>query len=287
MRDGERQGEWMLKLDHIAVIIAVGAIVVLSIWPLSSSHGDGDHGDAQNGHGDDHEESGHGGPAHWSYAGPDGPEHWGMLSSDYAVCASGRMQSPIDIADPFAATPPTLVFDYKPSPLAILNNGHTVQVNYASGSTLTVEGEVYELLQFHFHAPSEHAIRGARAPMEVHFVHKNAAGALAVVGVMMQAGGASDPLAPVFANMPAAAGPEAAIDGATVDAATMLPPDAGAYFHYKGSLTTPPCSEGVHWFVLANAIQVSADQIGTFEPISAPNARPLQELNNRLLVAAP
>lgn len=266
----------MLRLDHAAVVIAIGAIVVLSIWPLSSGHGNGGHGD-----------DGHAAPVHWSYEGPDGPENWGTLSADYAACSHGRMQSPIDIADGFAATPPTLVFDYKPSPLRIVNNGHTVQVNYAPGSTLTVEGDVFRLLQFHFHAPSEHAIRGTRSPMEVHFVHQNDAGTLAVVGVMMQVGGRSDPFAAVFANMPAVAGPETTVSDVMVDAAAMLPPDAGAYYHYKGSLTTPPCSEGVHWFVLANAVQVSADQIGAFEPISAPNARPLQGLNNRLLVAAP
>ena len=269
--------------NRIAAPIAIGAIMAISFWSFGCSNGteDRSHG---SGHGQ--EEDGHAGSAAWSYSGSAGPEYWGSLSPDFAVCSDGRMQSPIDIVDAFPAKGSDLIFDYKPSPLKIVNNGHTVQVNYGPGSGLTVAGKPFQLLQFHFHAPSEHAIAGSRAPMEVHFVHGDADGSLAVVGVMMQAGGQNDPLASVFANMPEEAGPEAEIAETTIDASAMLPSEAGAYSHYKGSLTTPPCSEGVNWFVMANAIEVSTEQIAKFEGISAPNSRPLQGLNDRLLIAS-
>jgi carbonic anhydrase len=270
--------------NRIAALIAIGAIMTISIWSFGCSNGTGDR---SNGSGHGQKEDGHAGSAAWSYSGSTGPENWGSLSPDYADCASGRMQSPVDIVDASPAKGPELILDYKPSPLRIVNNGHTVQVNYGPGSVLTVAGKPFGLLQFHFHAPSEHAIAGSRAPMEAHFVHGNADGSLAVVGVMMQAGRHNDPLALVFANIPDEAGPEVAIADATIDASAMLPSESGAYFHYKGSLTTPPCSQGVHWFVVANAIEVSTEQIGSFERISGPNARPLQGLNDRLLIASP
>ncbi len=270
--------------NRIAALIALGAIMIISIGSLGCSHGTEDrhHG---SGHGQ--EEEGHAGPAAWSYTGPNGPENWGSLSPDNAACSDGRMQSPIDVVDAFPAKGPDLAFDYKPSPLKIVNNGHTVQANYAPGSVLTVAGRPFNLLQFHFHAPSEHAIAGSRTPMEVHFVHADAEGALAVVGVMMQAGSQNEPLASVFANMPEEAGPEVEVADTTIDASAMLPSEAGAYSHYKGSLTTPPCSEGVNWFVMAKAIEVSAEQIGKFEGIASPSARPLQGLNDRLLIGSP
>ena len=270
--------------NRMAALIVIGAIMTFSIGSLGCSKGTEDRSDGS-GHGQ--QEDAHAGSAAWSYTGSTGPEHWGSLSPDYAACSDGRMQSPIDIVDAFPAKGSNLNFDYKPSPLRIVNNGHTVQVNYGSGSNLTVAGKPFKLLQFHFHAPSEHAIAGSRAPMEVHFVHGDADGSLAVVGVMMQAGRRNEPLAPVFANMPDEAGPEVEIADTTIDASAMLPSGSTAYSHYKGSLTTPPCSQGVNWFLLANSIEVSTEQIGRFEGISAPNARPLQGLNDRLLIASP
>lgn len=270
--------------NRIAAPIAIGAIMTISIWSFGCSNGTGGKSD---GSGHAQKEEGHKGSAAWSYAGPTGPENWGSLSAESAACSDGRMQSPIDIVDALPAKGPDLVFDYKPSPLKIVNNGHTVQVNYGSGSELTVAGRLFKLLQFHFHAPSEHAIAGSRTPMEVHFVHADADGSLAVVGVMMQAGSQNDPLASVFANMPEEAGPEVEVADTTIDASAILPSEAGAYSHYKGSLTTPPCSEGVNWFVMAKAIEVSAEQIGKFEGIASPSARPLQGLHDRLLIGTP
>ena len=145
-----------------------------------------------------------------------------------------------------------------------------------------IAGKVYELLQFHFHAPAEHAFAGMRAAMEVHFVHRSASGALAVAGLTMRVGGRNEALAAVFANMPAEAGPAVGIAGATVDASAVLPRRAGASFQYGGSLTTPPCSEGVRWIVLAEPIEASAEQVAAFRRIVGPNARPLQALRGRL-----
>lgn len=276
----------MLKIDHIAVLIAIAALVVLSIWPLPSSHG-GDHDDG--GHDDGGPDTGghdDGQPPHWSYGGADGPDHWGALSDAFAACAHGAMQSPIDLNAGFTVETISHAFNYKPSPLNIVHNGHTVQANYAPGSSMTVQGKVYDLLQFHFHAPSEHAIGGRRSPMEVHLVHKSADGELAVLGIMMNAGAANQALAGAWSKMPMHETAAASHDGVVVDAAALLP-ETGRYYHYKGSLTTPPCSEGVRWFVLQTPITVSAEQIAMFEQAAAPNARPLQPINKRLVVASP
>ena len=220
----------------------------------------------------------------WGYTGVEGPDNWGSLSGDYATCAIGRMQSPIDITGAFPVKGPALKFDYRPTPLKILNSGHTLQINYAPGSTLAVAGEIYELLQFHFHIPSEHAFNGLRTAMEAHFVHKNPAGVLAVVGVMMETGAQNHALATVFDNIPTEAGTEVDVAGATVDASAILPTETTGYFHYKGSLTTPPCSEGVHWFIFPDVIEVSAEQVANFKRIFGHNSRPLQKRNERLLI---
>lgn len=187
----------MIKLDYFAVLIAVAAIVALSLWPLKS-HGEGEHEE----HGDSggQEEHGNAGghAVHWTYAGAEGPEHWGDLSPNFAACKSGRMQSPIDIAS--AATGlvvgvPGHGFAYQDVPLSIVHNGHTVQLNYAPGSSMSIEGQQYDLLQFHFHAPSEHTVDGKAFPMEAHFVHKDSHGGLAVIGVMIEEGAANAALA--------------------------------------------------------------------------------------------
>ena len=266
----------MRRAQIIAAALAAGTVAILSIGPGSAAYGE-----------DRPKGGGHSGPARWSYSGPGGPGNWGSLSPRYRTCSSGRMQSPIDLADAFPAKGPALRFDYKATPLKVINTGHTVQVNGTPGSTLTVAGDVYDLLQFHFHAPSEHAIAGTRAPMEAHFVHRNAAGTLTVVGVTIREGGHNPALAPIIAATPPEAGSSAAAAGATIDPSALLPPGAGAYFHYSGSLTTPPCSEGVRWFVLAKPVLASRDQIAAFGRVFGPNARPLQGLHGRLLVASP
>jgi carbonic anhydrase len=196
------------------------------------------------------------------------------------VCATGRRQSPIDIGQGLAPHVDDLSFDYQPSPLDLVNNGHTVQVNYEIGSHLSVRGVSYDLVQFHFHAHSEHRLAGHFAPLEVHLVHRNASGALAVIGVLIEQGAQNAALESVFANLPKQSGTTLHLDQSSFDATELLP-EAFESFHYDGSLTTPPCSEGVNWHVLAAPLQASPAQIAKFTALYANDARPLQALEDR------
>ena len=222
---------------------------------------------------------------HWSYSGADGPEHWGSLSTDFATCSVGIQQSPINLsdADAIAANIGHIQIAYKPIPLRIVNNGHTIQVNCAPGSHVTLRSQTYNLLQFHFHAPSEHTHNGDRYAMELHFVHQNAAERIAVLGVFLGEGPPNTSLDPIWNNMPAIAGPERAVPDVRVDPTTLVPASA-EYFAYLGSLTTPPCTEGVRWVVLARPASVSRGQVRKFQSIIAKNARPLQNLNQRFVL---
>lgn len=216
---------------------------------------------------------------HWSYEDQAGPEHWGELDPGYAACASGQQQSPINIANDKPAKLPKLEFSYTAAPLKIRNNGHTIQVDYAPGSTLTLDGQTYQLAQFHFHTPSEHLVDGRASPMEMHLVHKNERGELAVVGVMLTEGAANALLQAIWNKMPAQEG-EVTVAGATIDAGALLP-KSRAYATYSGSLTTPPCSEGVRWIVLKQPITLSEAQIDAFRAVFPMNARPVQPLGAR------
>jgi carbonic anhydrase len=224
---------------------------------------------------------GHG--AHWGYSGTTGPDSWGRLAGDYHLCGAGTMQSPVDIAGGFSATGEPIVFDYRLTPLSIVHNGHSVQVNYQPGSGITVAGERYELLQFHFHTPSEHAVEGQQAAMEMHLVHKNAAGALAVVGVMMEAGSENPALREIWDRLPIEESAAKTHERVLINARDLLPADTG-YYRYMGSLTTPPCSEGVNWYVLTHPIQAGIEQVSKFAKAAGPNNRPLQPKNHRLVL---
>ncbi len=220
---------------------------------------------------------------HWGYAGEAGPQHWGTLSPDYAACADGTKQSPIDIAGPSEGEVPTLATEYTPSKVTILNNGHSIQVNYDAGSALVVDGERYDLLQFHFHSPSEHTVDGNSYAMEMHLVHRNAAkGELAVLGVLIERGEENKALASVWANLPLTKAAPKTIEGATVNILDALPADRSIYT-YAGSLTTPPCTEGVHWFLLTTPITMSGEQIAAFQKAFRGNARPVQPLHGRVV----
>jgi len=223
--------------------------------------------------------------AHWTYEGEAGPTHWGELTPEFALCGGGKEQSPVDIAASAPVNTAGLAFDYKPTKLNIVNNGHTIQVNYDPGSGITLDGKRYELVQFHFHQPSEHEIAGGASPMELHLVHKAADGEHTVVGVMMETGAESTALAPAWAHLPAVEGEPETVAGATLDAAGFLPADR-AYYRYMGSLTTPPCSEGVRWNVLRDAVQVSDAQLAAFKAIIHDNARPLQAMGARQFLSA-
>jgi carbonic anhydrase len=221
---------------------------------------------------------------HWTYEGPEGPEHWAELDPLFSVCSQGKEQSPIDLhlkgtkADPSLSP---LTRDYKPSKVVIVNNGHTIQVKYDKGSTLTVDGKPYELLQYHFHAPSEHHVDGKVYPMEVHLVHRGEGG-LAALGVFLEEGAENPFLAKIWAEMPKEKTERPT--ELTLNIAELLP-KGEHYVTYHGSLTTPPCTESVRWFVMSEPIQVSHEQVEAFHALIHDDARPIQPQNERLVQA--
>jgi carbonic anhydrase len=218
--------------------------------------------------------------AHWTYAGATGPEHWGELDTGFSTCVSGVNQSPIDIHSTLDADLPPLRIRYEGRGTEILNNGHTIQVNVAPGSTLTLEGRPFELKQFHFHAPSENTVDGESFALEAHLVHADAQGHLAVMGVLYRLGKANRPLAEVLADMPPKAGMKQALMS-PVDPAGFLP-RVGDYFRFNGSLTTPPCTEGVRWVVIKEPLTVSKEQVDAFQAVMhGANNRPVQAVNAR------
>lgn len=222
-------------------------------------------------------------PPHWSYEGDTGPSRWGDLSPGYSLCKTGHEQSPIDIVNTVAEKLPPIDFHYLPSPLKLIDNGHTVQVNYAPGSYITVSGKKYELVQFHYHHPSEEAIQGKHSDLVIHLVHKDADGHLAVVAVLFQEGASNVAIKTVVDHLPSVKEQEITTD-ATIDAAGLLPQTRN-YYTFRGSLTTPPCSEGVTWFVLETQSTLSNEELGTLAKLYPHNARPVQALNARTVKA--
>jgi carbonic anhydrase len=229
----------------------------------------------------------------WHYEGAEGPGNWDKLSPKFAACGSGRAQSPVDIVDaaPVGTAAP-LKTAFPPAELKIahhehvadgINNGHTIQINYPGGDTLTIGSESYALVQYHFHNPSEHTVKGRRFPMEMHLVHKSAEGALAVIGVFIEEGAHNEAFAPVWANLPRQKGQETHYPSVKVDVDALLPANHSSY-RYDGSLTTPPCSEGVKWVVMTAPVQLSASQIRTFTTLIHDNSRPTQPPNGRSIV---
>ncbi len=220
-------------------------------------------------------------PAHWDYAGGGGPETWGQMKPEFAKCSNGTRQSPIDIRDGIKVNLDAVQFDYKASGFRVIDNGHTVQVNVGTGNSIEVMGRRYDLVQFHFHRPSEERINGRQFDMVVHLVHKDIDGRLAVVAVLLDRGSAQPIIQNVWNNLPLEKGDEVAARG-TINLNELLPAER-SYFTYMGSLTTPPCSEGVLWMVMKQPVQVSADQIGIFARLYPMNARPIQSVAGRLI----
>jgi len=220
---------------------------------------------------------------HWSYSGAEGPDHWGDLEPEYATCKTGRQQSPIDIRNAKKSDLPAIQFDYYPAPLHIINNGHTIQVNYPPGSFITIGGKRYQLIQFHFHRPSEETIDGKHSEMVIHLVHADAAGKLAVVAVLLNPGAGNGLIETLWAHAPQHPGPEEKLDTVQVNAADLLP-SAHGYYSFAGSLTTPPCSEDVSWFVLKAPLSISKEQAAAFARLYEHNARPIQPLNDRVVL---
>jgi carbonic anhydrase len=221
----------------------------------------------------------HHGP-HWSYSGKEGPAQWGSLEKEFETCKLGQEQSPIDISTKSTekTSLPAIQAAYKASAGELVNNGHTIQINLADGGSATVPSGNYKLLQFHFHTPSEEKIDGKNFPLVAHLVHKNDAGNLAVIGVLFKEGKENQALKGIFAALPAKEGK--APLAANFDAASLLPAEMG-YYAFKGSLTTPPCSEGVAWQVLKTPVEISKGQVQAFQKIFKMNARPVQPLNQR------
>ena len=221
---------------------------------------------------------------HWGYTGDIGPEHWAELAAENKACAVGTRQSPIDIREGVAVALEPIAFDYRASGFSVLDNGHTVQVNVAAGNGITVMGKRYELVQFHFHRPSEERVNGRQFDMVVHLVHKDAEGKLAVLAVLLERGPDNKPqpvIQTVWANLPLEKG-EALPAQVEIDPAQLLPAERG-YYTYMGSLTTPPCSEGVLWMVMRTPVSVSPEQIGIFSRLYPMNARPVQAASGRLI----
>jgi len=219
------------------------------------------------------------GSSHWGYGGAENPTQWGQLNRDFELCELGKAQSPINIKNPVVSTPTNINFDYKPTPLVVVNNGHTIQVNYEQGSSVNINGEKYSLLQFHFHTPSEHTINSKASALELHLVHRNDAGKLAVVGVLLTEGNANPVIEEVWQNIPET-GKTNTVSDRLINAVNLLP-RSKAYYSYVGSLTTPPCSEGVKWNVLVEPMTVSEEQIASFAKIYQVDARPVQPTNGR------
>ncbi|TWB06688.1 carbonic anhydrase [Bradyrhizobium stylosanthis] len=219
---------------------------------------------------------------HWGYEGTAGPGKWGDLDAGNKACAVGLQQSPIDIEATVKSQLPALRLNWGRNADTIVNNGHTIQLNFAEGSTLLLGDVKYKLLQVHFHRPSEHMIGGKNFPMEAHFVHRNDAGGLAVVGVLMAEGKPNPAFGKIIKTMPAAEGPAVKAD-ASIDPLSLLPPKLG-YYRYSGSLTTPPCSEVVEWLLLTDPIQVSAGDVAAFAKLYPMNARPVQKDNRRYVL---
>jgi carbonic anhydrase len=218
---------------------------------------------------------------HWGYFGDIGPAHWGDLNAEFATCKQGQAQSPINIGRRQPASLGPLRVRYRPTGLELVNNGHTVQVNVEPGSSLTVEGKEYELKQFHFHTPSEHTLLGRPLPLEIHFVHQAQDGALAVIGVFGQNSYRAHPaLDRIWAHLPTKKGDRNTAGGLRLNPVTLLP-DRHDYVAYDGSLTTPPCSEGVRWIVLQTPLRTTRQQIRFFSHLIGDNARPAQPLNGR------
>lgn len=221
--------------------------------------------------------------ASWSYEGDNAPEHWGELSPDYHLCLSGQNQTPINISGVLHSNLHELLVDYTPESESIVNNGHTVQVNVEQGDYITLDQEKFMLQQFHFHSPSENEIEGHRYPMEIHFVHSNKAGELAVVAVMVEEGAENATLATLLKQAPTALNKTEALKNG-IDVLSLLPEDRH-FYRFTGSLTTPPCSEGVRWIVMKKPVQASAAQIKQFKALLRhDNNRPLQPLHGRVIV---
>ena len=230
---------------------------------------------------------------HWGYEAGSGPDHWGSMSTEWSLCSEGRQQSPIDLGAAAEIELPAAEIQVpngeevellnQAGVIGPLDNGHTLQVNAKTGEVMTVGDKSYALVQFHFHAPSEHTVNGKYFPMEMHYVHEAEDGALAVVGVLIEEGAQNPSIELLWAHLPDSPGAKTAVE-IPADFSDPFFPDVGSgVYHYVGSLTTPPCSEGVNWYVRKTPTPLSRDQIAAFMAVYGHNNRPVQALNERVL----
>jgi carbonic anhydrase len=226
--------------------------------------------------------SGHGGEVHWSYEGENGPLAWGQLKPEFNLCSAGKRQSPINIEETSTLQGPAeaLQFSYLPSAGTVVNNGHTIQIDLYGDNALTVRGSSYKLLQFHFHTPSEEQVNYRRFAMVAHLVHKNSEGQLAVVSVLLDPGASNALINKVWTYMPLDTNDRVRLPDGIIDLNELLPKDQ-RYYQFMGSLTTPPCTEGVLWMVFKQPVTMSREQIRLFAQLFPNNARPVQPLNGR------
>jgi len=249
------------------IIIALAAFALLVTPAIAADRGD----KKDNGHG----------KKHWSYEGDTGPANWGDFSK---TCATGKAQSPINIvrSDVITGHLAPIDFHYSDHAKNVVNNGHGIQLNLKKGSYIVVDGERFDLLQFHFHSPSEEQLNGKNQDMVAHLVHKSAKGQLAVVAVLFNADDKNDALKSIWEKMPSRAGDKESLG--SFDVAAMLPENK-AYYHFMGSLTTPPCSENVKWYVLQKTVSVGSKQLSAFRKLYYHTNRPVQALNGRVIVS--
>ena len=220
---------------------------------------------------------------HWAYDGAQGMDHWGMLSHDYMTCEAGSHQSPIDITMPSEdRAPERLLLHYRQAELQAMHNGHSIQVKVSPGSELHVNGRTYRLMQFHFHEPSEHHIEGKTSPFELHFVHRDQAGHIVVVSLLADLGAGHPVVSALWSSLPMYAGESA--PSRQLDLSTLIP-NSLHHFAYQGSLTTPPCTEGVQWIVMRDKISIAQSQIDQFVALVGHNARAIQPIHDRRVLA--
>jgi len=221
-------------------------------------------------------------PKQWSYKGEHGPQNWGQLNPEYALCKNGTMQSPVDIANVTIEVMPSIQFAYQTSNISIRNNGNLIQVIFEHVNSINIDGTVYHLKELLFHGPSEHTLNGQYLSMEIHLLHEDDAGNYAVVAVFIQPGMINEAMNPIIENLP-----ENEEDFLQPVESRMNPegllPDDRSYYYVDGSLTTPPCTEGVKWYILKKPIELSVLQIAQLESVYINNHRPTQPLNNRII----
>ena len=220
---------------------------------------------------------------HWGYEGAYGPEHWGDLEEKFFICKEGKNQSPVDITGARAVEKKHIGFRYFIGGDDVVYNGHAVQVNYRPGSTVSIDGHIFELKQFHFHTPSENTIDGKHFPMEAHFVHADKNGNLAVLALMFEEGANNPELDKILQVLSKKEGEDRKLLH-PANASALMPMDVD-YYRYNGSLTTPPCSEGVVWIVFKKTVTASPAQIRAIrDEIGHPNNRPVQPINARVIL---